>query len=239
MDIHNPKAAHSVREFLIEIGTIICGILIALGLEQAVEAVHQRHAAGEAREAIRAELAADIGSLSNRASTEPCIARRFIELAAYIEAASAGTVANPPTWIGRPQVWNMEDQRWQAASQAGRVALLSPEDQHHFSDNYGSLKRMGEAEAQEQTLWAQLRSLEGQHHFSRDVAASMRSVLSQARTTDWTIRQLFLQTKDDVEKSGVRLWADPTYPGSGSVCLPTSMSREEALKRINSRYGEP
>ena len=35
MEIHRPKAAHSVREFLIEIGTIVCGILIALGLEQA------------------------------------------------------------------------------------------------------------------------------------------------------------------------------------------------------------
>ena len=33
MEIHKPKAAHSVREFLIEIGTIVCGILIALGLE--------------------------------------------------------------------------------------------------------------------------------------------------------------------------------------------------------------
>jgi hypothetical protein len=38
MEIHKPKAAHNVREFLIEIGTIVCGILIALGLEQAVEA---------------------------------------------------------------------------------------------------------------------------------------------------------------------------------------------------------
>lgn len=30
MDIHKPKAAHSFREFLIEIGTIVIGILIAL-----------------------------------------------------------------------------------------------------------------------------------------------------------------------------------------------------------------
>jgi hypothetical protein len=43
MEIHKPKAAHSIREFLIEIGTIICGILIALGLEQAVEAAHWAH----------------------------------------------------------------------------------------------------------------------------------------------------------------------------------------------------
>lgn len=39
MEIHKPKAAHSWREFLVEIGTIVCGILIALGLEQVVETV--------------------------------------------------------------------------------------------------------------------------------------------------------------------------------------------------------
>ena len=43
MDIHRPKAAHSIREFLIEIGTIICGILIALGLEQGIEWLHWNH----------------------------------------------------------------------------------------------------------------------------------------------------------------------------------------------------
>ena len=43
MDIRKPKAVHSIREFLVEIGTIICGILIALGLEQALEASHWGH----------------------------------------------------------------------------------------------------------------------------------------------------------------------------------------------------
>jgi hypothetical protein len=43
MEIHRPKAAHSIGEFLVEIATIICGILIALGLEQAIETLHWRH----------------------------------------------------------------------------------------------------------------------------------------------------------------------------------------------------
>ena len=39
MEIHKPKAAHSWREFLVEIGTIVIGILIALGLEQEMQAI--------------------------------------------------------------------------------------------------------------------------------------------------------------------------------------------------------
>lgn len=41
MHIHRPKAAHSLREFLSEISVIVVGIVIALGGEQAVEAVHR------------------------------------------------------------------------------------------------------------------------------------------------------------------------------------------------------
>jgi hypothetical protein len=61
MEIHKPKAAHSLREFAIEIGTIICGILIALGLEQAVERAHVDREVSETREALREEIAQNAG----------------------------------------------------------------------------------------------------------------------------------------------------------------------------------
>jgi hypothetical protein len=40
MDIHKPKPWHGVREVLKEVGTIVVSVLIALGAEQAVEAIH-------------------------------------------------------------------------------------------------------------------------------------------------------------------------------------------------------
>ena len=50
MHIHKPKALHGWREFLGEIGVIVCGVLIAIALDQTVETLH-RHA--QAREMIR------------------------------------------------------------------------------------------------------------------------------------------------------------------------------------------
>ena len=64
MDIHKPKAAHSWREFLIEIGTIICGIVIALGLEQVVEYVHRAEQLQETREALQREHKYNVGSFA-------------------------------------------------------------------------------------------------------------------------------------------------------------------------------
>jgi hypothetical protein len=57
MEIHKPKLARNWREFAVEIGTIICGILIALGLEQTVRWLERRAEVAEAREALRTEIA--------------------------------------------------------------------------------------------------------------------------------------------------------------------------------------
>ena len=59
MDIHKPKPAHNIREFLTEIGTIICGILIALGLEQVLEASHWRHKIETVQSGLERQLTKD------------------------------------------------------------------------------------------------------------------------------------------------------------------------------------
>lgn len=72
VEIHKPKAAHSWREFLTEIGTIVCGILIALGLEQVVEAARLRQEVHEARETIRGEIADNAQSLLFGMAEDKC-----------------------------------------------------------------------------------------------------------------------------------------------------------------------
>ena len=72
MDIHRPKAAHSIREFLIEIGTIICGILIALGLEQVQEQLHARHETEQVDKALSLEVRRNLSEAIQRATTYYC-----------------------------------------------------------------------------------------------------------------------------------------------------------------------
>jgi hypothetical protein len=72
MDIHKPRAAHSWRDFLIEIGTIMCGILIALGLEQAVEAMRTQREVEDARAALHREMAHDLEVAATWKREHPC-----------------------------------------------------------------------------------------------------------------------------------------------------------------------
>ena len=72
MHIHLPKPLHGWREFVGEVGIIVAGVLIALGAEQVVEAVHHRSQVHEATKKLRAEsienrkvIEFDLGSLRN------------------------------------------------------------------------------------------------------------------------------------------------------------------------------
>ncbi len=53
MKIHKPKTAHSLREFATELLSIVAAIIIAIALEQTVEAIHWRHWVAAARESLR------------------------------------------------------------------------------------------------------------------------------------------------------------------------------------------
>ena len=98
MDIHRPKAAHSWREFLIEIGTIICGILIALSLEQVVEAIHRDAEVREARAALHVEIKANVATAMFAREEVNCIRPQMDAFANW----ARGGPKPPPTRTGLP-----------------------------------------------------------------------------------------------------------------------------------------
>ena len=56
LDVHPPhQAAHTWKDFFIHIATIVIGLLIAIGLEQTVEAIHHHHQVQELRQALKQE----------------------------------------------------------------------------------------------------------------------------------------------------------------------------------------
>src|SRR5579859_1899792 len=83
MDIHKPKPWHGVREFLKEYVIIVVGVLTALGGEQVVELVHRQQEVGEAREALREEMAADATLLKLDLEEVPCVQARLDRITAW------------------------------------------------------------------------------------------------------------------------------------------------------------
>jgi hypothetical protein len=56
LDVHAPhETVHTWRDFFIHIATIVVGLIIAIGLEQSVEAIHRHHERIQLQHDLRAE----------------------------------------------------------------------------------------------------------------------------------------------------------------------------------------
>src|SRR5947209_8569607 len=102
MDIHKPKPWRGGREFAKEVGTIVLGVLIALGAEAVVEKLHEQRISHESRDAIRAEINLDLANMKRRAAMDSCYARRFAELGDFVSKAEAREPFPPPLTIALP-----------------------------------------------------------------------------------------------------------------------------------------
>ena len=230
MDIHKPKPVHSLREFLSEIMVVVVGISIALTGEQIIERLHEHQVAAEAREQIRNEVATDLAVLGNRIKVEPCMDKRFAELRQTL--ANGGTPAYvAPNWIGRPDAWDNQSGRWQAASQSGRVALLRPDEQGGFSFIYGQLAQILLVEADERQQWSHLQALEGVAHPSSMLIDAARPALMQAMADDNAIRVRIAESTTALRRGGIAPVQSPVASAFDSVCLPTSTPTEDGYKR--------
>jgi len=158
MEIHKPKPMHSLREFLTEIGTIICGILIALGLEQGLEWAHWRHQVEQADKAVSEEVRHNLGYEYERIAVRVCLADRIGELRdrllqptgawkamplAVSDPATTGdtlaslaehTKSNAIPWVYRAPMRPLVNGAWTAAVASG-VSLHMPNERAAFFDH--------------------------------------------------------------------------------------------------------
>ena len=178
MDIHKPKAAHSWREFLIEIGTITCGILIALSLEQVVEWSHWQYEVAETRAALHEEIGRNLDSLNFVISEEPCIDRRLAEVSGALGAPSAPRLKLP---LGQPQFPNLGSEAWDAARASGVLSHLSEAEAHHYRAIYTELEWTKSRLAELRSDWATLAALDLDVPISPMLQAELLPTLAHAK----------------------------------------------------------
>jgi uncharacterized protein with GYD domain len=230
MHVHPPKPVHGWRAFLGEVGVIVVGILIALGLEQVVETVRHREQAAEAREAIEGEIAGNLRMMGLRARVQDCIDRRLDEIGALIVAPASTKALPRPLWIGRPQIWEIGEVRLTAATSAARTALLTADQQGDYGELYALARQFDAAQDVEQQAWARLRALEILPRVDDASRWALTEALQQARYANFMAKVSSVQSRRNAEEIGVKEAAPTNNLGSRSVCIPTNTPREKALQ---------
>jgi hypothetical protein len=155
LDVHPPEhAAHTWRDFLIHIATICVGLLIAIGLEQAVEAVHHHHQRVELETQLHDEAQRNLNLVQGN----------LTRLQAQLDWYDASIVAlnSAPVTAGRipasviPPAGNLFDvglfepsqTSWAVARANGSVALLPENEAQVYArlDHEGDLLQRGGAD---------------------------------------------------------------------------------------------
>ena len=186
-----PNGWHAVAwELLI----VTLGVLIALGAQQMVETVRDRQVAEQTRSAVTEEIGQNLLSLSLRATAEPCIARRLGELHALVNQWGQSGTFVTPSWVAQAPSLDVVFPRYDAAVNAGNVALLDREEQYRWGTVVASLRQFQQIQDAETLEWPILRMLQdGAGSLSPTDRTSVRHALQRAAYLDYNARLLIRQ----------------------------------------------
>ena len=159
MDIHKPKPFHSLREFLSEISVIVCGILIALGLEQGIEAWHWHAVVGEEREALRDEIGQLRAAMKGQFELDPCYVARLADVKEIIRRHDANEPLGIARPLGRPLFPPTPHPLWELAVSDQSLAHMKLSEKRRFTAAYDWMPVYEGITGDERAAWRQLQVL--------------------------------------------------------------------------------
>jgi hypothetical protein len=136
LDVHPPHhPTHGWRDFFIHIATIVVGLLIAIGLEQTVEAIHHRREAAELREALHGETAE---ILKDSRDTDVALSSYHQWLTHRIEQVRAAVWQHQPLAVADIAKMSHfdypDDPLWRAAKTGSISDRLSTQESNAYSE---------------------------------------------------------------------------------------------------------
>ena len=228
MHFHLPKPLHGWREFAGEVAIIVLGVLIALGLEQAVESWHWHSRVQHARTALSLELSETMGQGQERLNVASCVDRRLDELAAIIDKAALNGQLPPLGRIGVPPVRTYSTGVWQSTLAGQTAEHFSDGDRGIYSVIYGFSDLLSAINRDELAEWTRLATISGPgRNLDATDADVLRLALGQARTDNQAMLHYSIRVRQAVASHDLsfdRQFASTfSQPSSAySICQPIS-----------------
>lgn len=137
LDVHPPhEPIHSWRDFFLHLATITVGLLIALGLEAAVESLHHRHVVEVARENIHKEIErnhnAATGNLTNVDANKKSMQADLDQLRILRKDPTTKGLSTSYAFI-----WSsFNESAWLSARDSGALTYMPIDEVQRYADLY-------------------------------------------------------------------------------------------------------
>ena len=160
MRIRLPTPLKGWRVFAGEVGTILLGVLLALGAQEFVQSLHWKRDVRETREALDAELSRDLAVFDYTMGQIPCIKERSGELRRWAESFRSGKplqlkheIFPPPGFMVRTEAWEIID-----GEIASRIAL---QPRLSYAGLYSSMRTFNDVKEQISESWVVIAEFDG------------------------------------------------------------------------------
>jgi hypothetical protein len=162
LDVHAPhELLHTWKSFFIHIATIVIGLLIAVGLEQAVEAMHWHKQVRTARDVLRNELLEADRFYEFRVAVNGCVAHRLSQLNEIVESAAQHASVEPVGDLSLHIGQLLTDDAWQSERAAQTLVHFPAAERESYGTIYGQQVDIRNWVNEELGVWAAIRVLQG------------------------------------------------------------------------------
>ena len=137
LDVHAPDhRMEGVRDFFLHLFTITCGLLIALGLENAAEALHHRHQRQEAESTIRQELTENRRQIDAAGASIDSETKSLVAALTFLEARQQGQPGDPNGINLSFTEGPLQDAAWRTAAATGVLSYFDYTEAENYALAY-------------------------------------------------------------------------------------------------------
>lgn len=203
-----PGPANGPRQILGEVGIIVVGVLIALGAEQVVQALHWRGQVSAFRDAVDYELGRNLGAYEVTMRQRPCVTRRLAELERLLADARAGRTHRLLYPIGRPNSVSQYFSAWdnKGADVTGQLPLKV---RIAYGELYDEFRNVDLVRLDERAVWRSLAQFDLPEPLDHADRRRLRELLTRAAQLDEATRFNFTYVVNMARPLGIRPIADP------------------------------
>jgi hypothetical protein len=216
------------RKFARDVGGVVLGVLIALGIGEVADAIRWDVRANKSQRAIWSELGRNAGVFEERQQVQVCLDRRLGELKAVVAEARRSRTLPSLGEIGRPPVRPVEEAAWNVTSGSETLLHLDTDIRTALSGIYSQLRGYSDQVLQEQEMWATLRLLENSPGpVSDDLLAEASGSLARLQFVAWHNSISAEQLARYIKALGIR----PDY----QIIFDRQGQRQELLALVRER----
>jgi len=214
-------------KFLREVGSIVLGVLVALGLGAIATEIGWRSEVSNARETVRREISNNLALAKERSAVRACVDRRLDELAVILAEASR-TRKLPPlgaiSSAGRP---GFSSSAWRSF-EAAQVVAHFPTDEHlALGSFYSTVDTYRANVADDSAAWRSLAMMVGPGRaLDPATEGALYEALGNARYTNARLGTSLEWFSDSLKTAGIPSeFASPDAAGAfrapaRSICKP-------------------